>query len=160
MFIIVKMCFPVISWFQIYSKPHAPTISMESSKLSRVRGIKNSYSQLNDDEEEKETLLGRDTIVLGNLHPKKRGDWSPARSPKDQTIECDIQPSDTLQTLALKVSIAGPAARNYPNCSLATFGSEYYNILFCCSISLPLQQYLILIYISVQYPLGWAETCQ
>ena len=133
------MCFPAISGFQIYSKPHAPTISMESSKLSRVRGIKNSYSQLNDDEEERETLLGRDTIVLGNLHPKKRGDWSPARSPKDQTIECDIQPSDTLQTLALKVSIAGPAARNCPNCSLATFGSEYYNILFCCSISLSLQ---------------------
>ena len=66
-----------------------------------------------DDDEEKETLLGRDTIVLGNLHPKKRGDWSPARSPKDQTIECDIQPSDTLQTLALKVSFAAPSSHTF-----------------------------------------------
>ena len=98
----------------IQSRPHPQeTISMESSKLSRVRGIKNSYSQLNDDEEEKETLLGRDTIVLGNLHPKKRGDWSPARSPKDQTIECDVQPSDTLQTLALKVSFAAPSSHTF-----------------------------------------------
>ena len=83
---------------------------MESSKLSRVRGYKgssSSYSRLNNDDEEEErvNLLGSDTLQLGNLHPKKRGDWSPARSPKEQTIECEIQPSDTLQTLSLKYNI-------------------------------------------------------
>ena len=58
------------------------------NRLKRVRGYggSSSYSQLNEDEEEQENLLGRDTLVLGNLHPKKRGDWSPARSPKDQTF--------------------------------------------------------------------------
>ena len=77
------------------------------NKLSRVRGYRgsSSYTQLHDEDEEKENLLGRDTFVLGNLHPKKRGDWSPTKSPKDQTIECDIQPSDTLKTLSLKYNI-------------------------------------------------------
>merc|ERR1712154_678663 len=82
---------------------------MGESRLKRVRGYggsnSNSYSQLNEDEEERENLLGRDTLVLGNLHPKKRGDWSPSRSPKDQTLECDIQPSDTLTTLSLKYNV-------------------------------------------------------
>lgn len=83
---------------------------MASSKSSRLRGYRgssNSYSTLNNEEdtEEHENLLGRDTLMLGNLHPKKRGDWSPARSPKEQTIECEIQPSDTLQTLSLKYNI-------------------------------------------------------
>ena len=40
------------------------------SRLKRVRGYggsnSNSYSQLNEDEEERENLLGRDTLVLGN----------------------------------------------------------------------------------------------
>jgi len=70
----------------------------------RVRGYRNSSTKSND-EEEKESLLGTDTIVLGNLHPKKRGDWSPSKAQRDQTIECDIQPSDTLKTLALKYNI-------------------------------------------------------
>lgn len=43
---------------------------------------------------------------LGNLHPKKREDHSPAsRSTRDQTIECDIQPTDTLLSLTLKYNI-------------------------------------------------------
>jgi len=77
------------------------------SRLKRVRGYggSNTYTPLNEDEEEQENLLGSDTLVLGNLHPKKRGDWSPARSPKDQTLECDIQPSDTLATLSLKYNV-------------------------------------------------------
>ena len=77
------------------------------SRLKRVRGYggSNTYCPLDEDEEEQENLLGRDTLVLGNLHPKKRGDWSPARSPKDQTLECDIQPSDTLATLSLKYNV-------------------------------------------------------
>jgi len=84
---------------------------MDGSKLSRVRGYRgsssSSYSRLNNDDEEDErvNLLGSDTLALGNLHPKKRGDWSPTRSPKEQTIECEIQPSDTLQTLSLKYNI-------------------------------------------------------
>jgi len=80
---------------------------MENNRLTRVRGYRStsSYGHLNNEEEEQENLLGRDTLVLGNLHPKKRGDWSPVRSPKDQTIECEIQPSDTLQTLSLKYNI-------------------------------------------------------
>lgn len=81
---------------------------MENNRLTRLRQYRStsSYGQLNnEEEEEQENLLGRDTLVLGNLHPKKRGDWSPVRSPKDQTIECEIQPSDTLQTLSLKYNI-------------------------------------------------------
>ena len=40
------------------------------------------------------------------MHPKKREDHSPIpRSPRDQTIECDIQPSDTLLSLTLKYNI-------------------------------------------------------
>ena len=75
-------------------------------RLTRVRGYKNSSSSngLND-EEEKESLLGSDSMTLGNLHPKKRGDWSPSKAVRDQTIECDIQPSDSLKSLALKYNI-------------------------------------------------------
>jgi len=63
------------------------------------------YDKVKDDEEE-ESLLGRDTLQLGNLHPKKRGDWSPSRHQvRDQTIESDIQPSDTLLSLSLKYNI-------------------------------------------------------
>jgi len=74
-------------------------------RLTRVRGYKNSSSNGLNDEEEKESLLGSDTIALGNLHPKKRGDWSPSKAVRDQTIECDIQPSDSLKSLALKYNI-------------------------------------------------------
>jgi len=63
------------------------------------------YDKVKDDEEG-ESLLGKDTIQLGNLHPKKRGDWSPSRhQARDQTIETDIQPSDTLLSLTLKYNI-------------------------------------------------------
>jgi len=63
------------------------------------------YDKVKDDEEG-ENLLGRDTLHLGNLHPKKRGDWSPSRHQvRDQTIESDIQPSDTLLSLSLKYNI-------------------------------------------------------
>ena len=72
-------------------------------RFSRVRGYKSST--ITNDEEEKESLLGTDTMVLGNLHPKKREDWSPSKQPRDQTIECDIQPSDSLKTLSLKYNI-------------------------------------------------------
>jgi len=73
-------------------------------RLKRARG----YSRQADEseEEEGEALLGRDTLQLGSLHPKKRGDWSPGRQqPRDQTIECDIQPADTLLSLSLKYNI-------------------------------------------------------
>ena len=72
-------------------------------RFSRVRGYKSST--ITNNEEEKESLLGTDTMVLGNLHPKKREDWSPSKTPKDQTIECDIQPTDSLKTLSLKYNI-------------------------------------------------------
>ena len=72
-------------------------------RFSRVRGYKTST--ITNDEEEKESLLGTDTMVLGNLHPKKREDWSPSKAPRDQTIECDIQPSDSLKSLSLKYNI-------------------------------------------------------
>jgi len=63
------------------------------------------YDKVKDDEEG-ESLLGKDTLYLGNLHPKKRGDWSPSRHQvRDQTIETDIQPSDTLLSLSLKYNI-------------------------------------------------------
>ena len=56
-------------------------VEMES-RLKRVRGYGGSstYSQLNEDEDEQENLLGHDTLLLGNLHPKKRGDWSPVQA--------------------------------------------------------------------------------
>ena len=72
-------------------------------RFSRVRGFK--ASTITNEEEEKESLLGTDTMVLGNLHPKKREDWSPSKTARDQTIECDIQPSDSLKTLSLKYNI-------------------------------------------------------
>eukprot|EP00092_Neocalanus_flemingeri_P021746 GFUD01023589.1.p1 GENE.GFUD01023589.1~~GFUD01023589.1.p1 ORF type:complete len:282 (-),score=91.40 GFUD01023589.1:130-975(-) len=63
------------------------------------------YDRVKEDDEG-ESLLGTDTLQLGNLHPKKRGDWSPSRhQPRDQTIECDIQPADTLLSLSLKYNI-------------------------------------------------------
>jgi len=72
-------------------------------RLNNVR--RQGYDRIRN-EEEGESLLGRDTLQLGNLHPKKREDWSPSRhQPRDQTIECDIQPSDTLSSLALKYNI-------------------------------------------------------
>ena len=74
-------------------------------RLNRVRGYRNSNSNTMNEEEEKQSLLGSDTMVLGNLHPKKREDWSPSKAPRDQTIECDIQPSDTMKTLSLKYNI-------------------------------------------------------
>jgi len=61
-----------------------------------------------DKTEESESLLNSNDeyLQLGNLHPKKREDLSPmTRSPKDQTIECDIQPKDTLHSLSLKYNI-------------------------------------------------------
>ncbi|XP_023339393.1 lysM and putative peptidoglycan-binding domain-containing protein 3 [Eurytemora carolleeae] len=62
-----------------------------------------------DRTEESQSLLtsnNDDYMQMGNLHPKKREDHSPAsRSPRDQTIECDIQPSDTLLSLTLKYNI-------------------------------------------------------
>jgi len=61
---------------------------------------------LDSDKEETQSLISDEVINLGNLHPKKCEDLSPvARSPKDQTIECDIQPTDTLQSLSLKYNI-------------------------------------------------------
>lgn len=72
----------------------------------RRKGAGSSYFPNGDAGEESLSLLNDDYLQLGNLHPKKREDGSPAaRSPKDQTIECDIQPSDTLQSLALKYNI-------------------------------------------------------
>lgn len=60
-----------------------------------------------DDGEESRALL-HDDIGLETLHIKKRDeDRSPSRQqPRDQTIETDIQPSDTLLTLSLKYNVA------------------------------------------------------
>lgn len=58
--------------------------------------------------EESQSLINNDEFLLlqDSLHPKKREDHSPScRSPKDQTIECDIQPTDTLHSLSLKYNI-------------------------------------------------------
>jgi len=76
------------------------------TKMDRLSNIRRQgYGKVKDEEEE-ESLLGSDTIHLGNLHPKKRGDWSPSRQQvRDQTIETDIQPSDTLLSLSLKYNI-------------------------------------------------------
>lgn len=61
----------------------------------------------NEEEEENKALLGEDEIPLANLHPKKReGSWSPARQQtRDQTIETDIQPADTILSISLKYNV-------------------------------------------------------
>jgi len=72
-------------------------------RLNKFR--RQGYDKVKEDEEG-DSLLGKDTLQLGNLHPKKRGDWSPSRhQPRDQTIESDIQPTDTLLSLSLKYNI-------------------------------------------------------
>merc|ERR1719431_154133 len=68
---------------------------------SRIRSYRGG------EEEESKALLGDDKIPLASLHPKKReGSWSPVRhQTRDQTIETDIQPSDTLLSLSLKYNV-------------------------------------------------------
>ena len=73
------------------------------------------YSRSTEDgEEESHSLLGQESISMSRIHsspdmatvhPKKREDASPARAKPDQTIECEVQPSDTLRTLSLKYNI-------------------------------------------------------
>eukprot|EP00088_Acartia_fossae_P070866 TRINITY_DN9589_c0_g3_i1.p1 TRINITY_DN9589_c0_g3~~TRINITY_DN9589_c0_g3_i1.p1 ORF type:complete len:275 (-),score=38.91 TRINITY_DN9589_c0_g3_i1:616-1440(-) len=61
-----------------------------------------------DSSEESSGLLGanNDSLQMEYLNSKKRDDSSPGpRTPKDQTIECDIQPTDTLSNLSLKYNI-------------------------------------------------------
>lgn len=55
--------------------------------------------------ESQSLLLSEEYIQLGHVHPKKREDVSPCTRPRDQTIECDIQPSDTLHSLSLKYNV-------------------------------------------------------
>ena len=73
-----------------------------------------SRSTAEDGEEESHSLLGQENISMSRIHsspdmatvhPKKREDASPARAKPDQTIECEVQPSDTLRTLSLKYNI-------------------------------------------------------
>lgn len=60
----------------------------------------------NNDVEESYSLLQTDALQMEYIHPKKREDLSPASTnPKDQTIECEIQPKDTLSSLSLKYNI-------------------------------------------------------
>lgn len=68
---------------------------------SRIRSYRGG------EEEESKALLGDDEIPLASLHPKKReGSWSPVRhQTRDQTIETDIQPSDTILSVSLKYNV-------------------------------------------------------
>jgi len=57
------------------------------------------------EEGEAQSLLLEDAIQLGSVHYKKTEDLGPSRQPPDQTIQCDIQPSDTLLSLSLKYNV-------------------------------------------------------
>jgi len=81
-------------------------VATDGDKMDRITSFRRQGYDKVKNEEEGHSLLGNDTLVLGNLHPKKRGDWSPSRNQvKDQTIETDIQPSDTLLSLSLKYNV-------------------------------------------------------
>jgi len=59
-----------------------------------------------DSTDESYSLLNNESLQMEYLHSKKNEDVSPGPStPRDQTIECDIQPTDTLSNLALKYNI-------------------------------------------------------
>jgi LysM repeat protein len=59
-----------------------------------------------DNTEESNSLLNNDFIQMDYVNTKKDEDLSPGpRTPRDQTIECDIQPNDTLSNLALKYNL-------------------------------------------------------
>lgn len=66
--------------------------------------IRRGYDKEREDGEG-ECLLG-DSLQLGSLPYKKSEDVSPmSKQPPDQTIQCDIQPSDTLLSISLKYNI-------------------------------------------------------
>ena len=66
---------------------------------SRLRSEKDS------DDEEKVSLL-REEIPLDSVHPKKReAENDSRRQPRDQTIETEIQPSDTILSVSLKYNV-------------------------------------------------------
>jgi len=67
---------------------------------------KNRRKTYLDSTDESYSLLNNDSLQMEYLHSKKNEDLSPGPStPRDQTIECDIQPTDTLSNLALKYNI-------------------------------------------------------
>jgi len=63
------------------------------------------YKSTSDEPESESLLSGGDSFSMSSFHPKKREDSSPIRTKPDQTIECEIQPNDTLRTLSLKYNI-------------------------------------------------------
>jgi len=63
------------------------------------------YKSSSDDFETESLLSHSEGMSMSSFHPKKREDDSPVRKPPDQTIECEIQPNDTLRTLSLKYNI-------------------------------------------------------
>jgi len=59
-----------------------------------------------DKTDESYSLLNNDSLQMEYINSKKDEDLSPGpRTPRDQTIECDIQPTDTLSNLSLKYNI-------------------------------------------------------
>lgn len=83
--------------------------SLNASLGSSGRTMNNKFRRgvyTRENGPEASALLDEEEYALDQIHPKKREDLSPGRrQPRDQTIECDIQPSDTLQTLSLKYNI-------------------------------------------------------
>nr|ALS04305.1 lysM and putative peptidoglycan-binding domain-containing protein 3 [Acartia pacifica] len=59
-----------------------------------------------DSTDESALLLSSESYEMDYRHPKKRNEEANGpQTPRDQTIECDIQPTDTLSNLALKYNI-------------------------------------------------------
>jgi len=68
------------------------------------------YERRGEEGEEQSLLPSSDSLQLGTLHYKKSEDLGPGgpgtcRQPPDQTIQCDIQPADTLLSLSLKYNV-------------------------------------------------------
>jgi len=65
--------------------------------------LRRGYDREREEGEAQSLLLG-DSIQLGTIHYKKSEDPG-SLQPADQTIQCDIQPNDTLLSLSLKYNV-------------------------------------------------------
>jgi len=70
------------------------------------RGNAGYDKEKEEGEEEAQSLLGGDTLSMSNLYKKTEDFRSTTKSQSpDQTIQCDIQPTDTLLSLSLKYNV-------------------------------------------------------
>ena len=87
--------------------------------------FRRGYDKEREDDETK-VLLDQESIRLESLHYKKTedNDSRKIRMPPDQTIECEIQPSDNLATFSLKYRVSRQY-RNTLKFEYLIFGQSY-----------------------------------